>query len=205
MECSKCLKLQRAKFTLAGFSKMTFLANALSNRPQKGQIRYIFFWKWVAVATNETGDQWDREPVGWGTSGTGNSGTEDQYQWEGGPTRRGTNEMGDYRADPITCSPREDGLSCRHGVKPPLTHMRHHCLRTTCLCVHSPDAQYGLYPIRGYFLTQMAEDLLIWQDCLGPQLNPGSHTRLRLGGLSYHRYLMILPSVVVLVTVASSS
>ena len=91
---------------------------------------------------------------------------------------------GDYRADPITCSPREDGLSCRHGVKPPLTHMSHHCFRSMCLCAHSPDAQYGSYPIRAYFLIQMAEDLLIWEDCLGPQLNPGSHTRLLLGGLA---------------------
>ena len=124
---------------------------------------------------------------------------------ERGTNETGDNEMGDYRVDPITCSPHEDGLSCRHSAKPPLTHMRHHCFRSTCLCVHSPDDQYDSYPIRGYFLTQMAEDLLIWQDCLGPQLNPGSHTRLRLGGLSYHRYLMILPSVVVLVTVASSS
>ena len=79
MKRLKCLKLQRAKFTFAGFSKMTFPANALSNRPQKGQIRFIFFLM-GRVATNERG---------------------------GGPMRRGTIErtlLGRATRLPNTCT-----------------------------------------------------------------------------------------------------
>ena len=75
----------------------------------------------------------------------------------------------------LTCSRREEGLSCQHGVKPPLTHSLTHLVSFIKRIIHSSSASFmrtfsrvlghmTLHPCRLSTYCSMVFPVPLWRD-----------------------------------------